>query len=221
MLRALLLGCILAMAPVTAGAQADSAPTRMPDVLVLVLSGVGPVDQVSINYSSTVAEQTVKADIRALAKDTAWLVDSEKVTSRTVAGKKTTSGSFNTLATVNYKEGILSVAPFVTVFRRYPSIEVNYLVPERFRFHGLKDFENEFVKLHLEQRGSSYLYRIRVKDSHFDRLVLPTRQPQPRTKEVHGLSTGGRVVCVVIFALLCALGAYFGARAICRRRGAG
>lgn len=194
----------------------------MPDVLVLVLSGMGSVDQVSINYSSVVPEDAVKADIKALAKECAWLVDQQCVTTKTLpGGRKTTSGSFNTLSTINQKEGLLPIAPFVNTLKRFRSIQLVYLVPRQFRFQGLKDFDNEFVNVKLEQHGNSYLYRIRVKDNHFDRLVLPTHQPKPQPKPVGGLSSGSRVVITILIALACALVAYFGARTIYRRRSAG
>ncbi len=193
----------------------------MPDVLVLVLSGAGPVDEVSINYSSPVPDQAVKADIQALARNAAWLVGEEKVTTRTVADRKITSGSFKTMAAINYNGGTVPVAPFVLAFKRYRSIELNYLVPKRFHFRGLKDFENDFVKVNLEERGSSLLYHIRVKNNHFDRLVLPATQPKAPAKEVRRLGAAGRLAGVAMFALVSALVAYFGARAVYRRRGAG
>jgi hypothetical protein len=211
-------GCVLLAGLVgSASAQTSTTSREMPDVLVLVLSGVAPVDQVSINYSTEVPESAAKADISALAKETAWLVASERVTTRTVRDSKTTSASFNTVAVVNYSEGVLNTAPFINVLRRFPSIEINYLVSDSFKFRGLKDFENEFVNVHLDRRGSSYLYRIRVKDSSFDKLVLPQRQPERKEEQVGCLGGGGRVACAVIVALVCGLAAYVGARAMYRR----
>jgi hypothetical protein len=226
MLRLLMIAAILAPTlvlslAVAAPPQSSKRTAGMPDVLVLVLSGMGPVDQVSINYSTTVPADAVKADISALAKETAWIVGGEKVSTKTVAaggGRKTTSGSFTTLATVNYREGFLPLSPFINALKRFRTIEVDYLVPERFRFQGLKDFENEFVKIHLEQRGGSYLYRVCVKDSGFDRLLLPVRQPKPQPKQTGGLSGSGRAAWIAVFALLCALAAYFGVRAMYRGR---
>jgi hypothetical protein len=195
---------------------------QMPDVLVLVLSGMGSVDRVSITYSSVVSEDAVKADIKALAKESAWLVGQERVTAKTVGeGRKTTSGSFNTLSTINYKEGLLPIAPFINTLKRFRSIQLVYLVPQQFQFRGLKDFENEFVNLQLEQHGNSYQYRISIKDNRFERLVLPAHQPKPQPKEKRGLSSGSRVVLIISIALGCALIAYFGARAIYRRGSAG
>lgn len=218
MLFAVFVGCIvLTCYASAANGQTQPPPQAMPDVLVLVLSGVAPVDQISINYSTAVPEDAVKADIRALEKQTAWLVDSVRVSTRTVGGRQTASGSFNTLAVVNYKEGLIDVSPFIDVLKRYQSIQVNYLLPEGFNFRGLKDFENEFVKIHLDQRGTSYLYRIRVKNNRFDRLVLPLRQPERKTEVSGCLGGGGRLACAVIIALLCGVAVYVAVRVMYRR----
>ena len=220
-LKVSIIACVLALVLSGAvSAQSKSAPTKMPDVLVLVLSGMGSVDQVSINYSSVVSQESAKADIRRIANETAWMIGDQRIATRKVdeAGdRQTTSASFNTLSTVNRKEGLLTIAPFVTALKRFRTIELNYLVPQGFVFGGLKDFEDDFVKIHLEQRGSSYLYRIRVKDSRFDRLVLPSRQPKPRPNAVKGPGAIRRCLYVVMFALLCGLAAYFVARALHRK----
>lgn len=193
----------------------------MPDVLVLVLSGVGPVDQVSINYSGAVSEEAAKEDMKRLAEETAWLIGSEKVrrdTDRSGNAPVTTSASFNTVVTVNRKEGTLPLAPFVTVLKRFPSIEVNYLLSQEFDFRGLEDFENEFVKIRFERQGSSFLYRVAVKDSSFKRLVLPQTQPTAPVEEVGNGSSAWQIVVAVALAVLFGFAAYFGANAISHKR---
>lgn len=200
-------------------ARKDAGRPEMPDVLVLVLSGMGSVDQVSINYASDVSEARAKADMDALGKETGWTLRAVRVSRRPVGpggARNTTSGSFVALAAVNYTEGLLPVAPFVTVLKRFSNIEINYLLPERFQFHGLEDFENEFVKLHLERRGMSYLYRIRVKNNDFSRLILPAHQPKAQPKP-QGMSSGWRLVISIVLAALAALLAYWAAGRFLRR----
>ena len=85
----------------------------------------------------------------------------------------TTSFDLQTTPVVNVAAGTLPLEPFIVALKRFPSIEVQYLLMSPMVFAGLKDFENKYVKITMNQSTNSYVYRIRVKDSHFDRLGLP------------------------------------------------
>jgi len=215
--------CLLVVfcAPVALEAKGASFS---PDVLVLVLSGMGPFDQVSINYTSALPEQEALKDIDALARETSWLVRDTKVTtagSSTPGARPTTSSVFRTPPLPSSRDGTLPLEPFVSVLRRFPSIEVDYLVASQFAFRGLKEFENEWVKIDLKQSGNSYLYRVRVKDKGFRRLGLPLVQPRPAAPRRAGTPAGARVLIIIGLAIAAAAVVYLAAARLSRARRSG
>ncbi|MCL5103041.1 MAG: hypothetical protein M1133_02845 [Armatimonadetes bacterium] len=222
-LRALLaVAAVLVVAGTVCAAPNDKS-TASPDVLVLVLNGLGPFDQVSINYTSAIPDQDAKNDVAALARDTGWMVRNVEVTTKSVnrpGAKPTTAVMFKTPGIVKPQEGLLALEPFIAALKRFGSIQVNYLVYDsRFGFRGLRDFENRYVKIAMSQTGNSYVYRVRVKDKDFTRLKLPLR---PEVEHVaaprESTPVGARVMLVIGFALIGAVVAYFLVACISRSR---
>ncbi|MHB9037721.1 MAG: hypothetical protein ACYC64_13750 [Armatimonadota bacterium] len=221
--RLLILALLLCIPIVCHSANEASSAMGSPDVLVLVLSGMGPYDKVSINYASDVSDKGAEADLKKLVRATRWQVRDPKLTtetSNTPGAKPTTSVSFDTPRVVSLAEGILPVEPFVNVFKRFKTIRINYLMTSPFKLAGLRDFENEFVKVSLKQTGNSYQYTVSVKNSEFDRAGLPAQSAtqagtsQPRA----GISTSKRIILTVGLALLGSVFVYFMAAYICKRR---
>lgn len=217
-----LLVCPLALVLCSPGACEAKSVGFRPDVLVLVLSGMGPFDQVSINYTSAIPKQEAMRDIDALVRETSWLVRDARVTvasSSTPGAKPTTSSVFRTPPLASSREGTLPLEPFVSVLRRFPSIEVNYLVASQFAFRGLKEFETEWVKIDLKQSGNSYLYRVRVRDKGFRRLGLPLVQPKPPAPRPE--PAGAKVLIVLGLAIAASAIVYLVAGYMTRSRRSG
>jgi len=217
----LLLSSVLVSSGAAGASKAQSAPPS-PDVLILVLSGIGPFDEVSINYASEIPKKEALKDVDALVRETSWPVRDVKVStaaSSTPGAKPTTSSVFRTPPLVNSRDGTLLLEPFISVLRRFPSIQVNYLVASRFEFRGLKEFENRWVKIDLKQTGNSYLYTVRVKGEGFRRLALPLSQPKPPAEEPEGTPTGARVLVILGVAIAAAVLVYLGTARLSRRSG--
>ena len=201
--------------------QAQHGGNPSPDVLVLVLSGMGPLDQISINYTSAIPKQQALGDIDALARDYSWIVREARVTvasSSTPGARPTTSSVFRTAPLPNSREGTLPLEPFVSVLRRFGSIRVNYLLAMPFEFRGLKEFESEYVKIDLKRGGNSYQYTVRVKGRDFKRLGLPLTEPKAHEPARAGTLAAARTLIIVGLALAAALVAYLIAAVVAGRR---
>lgn len=184
-LSVLLAACVMAQVPTVAVCGAVDTRPQMPaapDVLVLVVSGLGPADLVSVNYNSVLAEAEVKRDIAAIGVECGWDAESLKVTSKAAggSGEKTTSASFQVVSALDYTSGRLPVAAFVQALKRFRTIDLSFVVPDRFVFQGPASYEDRYVKLQWRKSGSAHNYRVVVNDSSFDRLTLnaPAAVPQ-------------------------------------------
>jgi len=203
--------------------KANPAPARepSPDVLVLVLSAGGAVDQVAMNYSTLVPQKDAVKDIAELNKLTGWIIRNGKVTNETAAvpgAKPSTSSSFQTPPIANFRDGTLPIEPFITVLKRFKNIQVIYLVGSQFVFRGLKDFEDDNVKIKLEQNSGSYKYQITVKNGDFARLGLPLKQEKIIQKQPAGMPVGARIFWIIVIALAGGVLAYLLAVTFSKRR---
>ena len=191
---------------------ATSTEISNPDVLILVLSGTNPWDQISINYSSEIPVADVRKDILAMANSNRWVIRNERATTASASipgAKPTTSLSFQTPRIVNADSGLLPIEPFITALKRFKSMEIVYLVNQQFKFHGLKNFSNEYVNIRLKQSGGSYRYRIDIKDNKFERLGLPLKEVKQDSQQRTPMAGGVRIALSVALALLVAILAYF------------
>ena len=212
-LRAIVLSIIAVLVIcVSSFAQDKSAAKKLtsPDVLVLVLSGMGPYDQVSINYTSAVSKLDAQRDLDTLARKTAWNIQNQSISTQAGSmpgAKSTTSATFQVLPVVNASQGVLPLEPFIVVLKRFKTIQINYLVASSFTFQGLKNFEDDFVKINLSRSGNSYLYTVGVKNSNFDRLNLPLKE-ESKAPQKASMPVGARVLLIIGLALICALLVY-------------
>jgi hypothetical protein len=211
---------VMTILGITCACQAAEKSSASPDVLVLILSGIGPNDSVSINYATKVSDKDVDADVKKLMKATRWPANNAEQTTETAnvpGAKPTTSVNFQTMRIVA-SDGLLPIEPFVDVFKRFKVIRINYLMQSPFQFAGLKDFENDFVKVSFLASGNSYQYTVQIKNSSFDSAGLPM---QPKTLEtaqpMKGMSASMRTILIVGTALLVSVFVYFMAAYICRR----
>jgi hypothetical protein len=219
--RAVVSACWLVLILVAICVPASPAKMSVPGVLVLVLSTGGPFDQVSINYASAIPKSEAEKDVYLLKKETSWPITNLKITvadTSTPGSKPSTSSVFAVPPLVNTRDGTLILEPFISVLRRFPLIEVDYLISRPFSFRGLTDFESRWVKIELTQAPNSYRYRVRVKDKGFERLGLPlVDQSAESSKSTMKISGITRILIIVVVAVLASLVAYFVASRFQRR----
>jgi len=220
-LKLLLLAAVAILLLVHVVLAAD-AGFGQPDVLILVMGGMGPYDQCAINYNSVVDLKTAQTDLDTVAKLGDWRPSNEKGETKSSGGPKpipTTSITWQAQGIIGYSNGTLPLEPFVTAFKRFKYIEVDYIVPSSFRFRGLKDFNNRFVNVQLSQPGNSYRYRVVVKDDSFTKLDLPLVQPaEAVAAEKPGMSAGTRAGLALGIGVLAAVLVFFGVSYLSKRR---
>ncbi len=201
-------------------ARKDAEPFK-PQVLVLVLGGLGPSDMCSINYDGVVALPRAQSDLDAMAAAGKWQVRDAKGETKSSGGPKpvpTTSISFMSKGLIDYANGTLPLEPYLIGLRRFKHVEVGFIAPAGFAFRGLKDFENDLVKIELRQSGNSYKYRVTIKDHKFETLDLPLREPAKR-KDMESTGSGGsHIVLALVIAVLAAVVVYLVMTYLAKRR---
>lgn len=193
-----------------------------PDVLVLVLGGLGSNDLVSVQYTTVVPLNKAQADLDVMRAVGHWQVKDAKGETKSSGGPKpvmSTSISFATPGIINHANGTLDLEPFITALKRFKYIEVDYLVPSAFQFHGLKDFEDRYVNIKMRPSTNSYRYRVVVKDSSFEKLNLPLRVSEARKPAEHqGMSLAARLALGIGLGLVGAAAVFLIATYLGRRR---
>lgn len=219
-LPAVFLTFILTVPVCYAASENGNTHNMTPDVLILVMSGLGRYDQVSINYNSEVPVSKAQIDLNTLARVGHWAILSPSASIKSTSAAKairSTSVSFQSQGILNQQSGTLSLEPLVNTFKRFKYIEVDYITPTSFTFHGLKDFENKYVKIILSQSGSSYRYRVRIKNSSFTRLSLPLKQSAQTESQSIQIALLPKLLIILGIAILGAIIAYLSAAFISKK----
>jgi len=143
----------------------------IPDVLILVLSGVipTPYDAVSVTYNSKTSKEQAHADLKMLSSVGEWQAKASQIS--TVDG--ITGSEFQSLGVVKWDQGILSIEPFVRTFKRYKNIKLQFIVKGALPLKSLRDYSDKYVDIDFSTTYGTYIYTIRVKNSNFDKLNLP------------------------------------------------
>lgn len=207
----IIVGLLLCISNCFAQNKPSASKLPSPDVLVLVLDGMGPYDQVSINYAGTVSKTDAQKDLMELSKISHWVIQNQSVSTQAGSmpgAKQTTSAAFQTMPVVDKTQGTLPIEPFIVTLKRFKNIQINYLVASKFTFQGLKNYENDNVKINLRQSGNSYLYTVGIKNSDFERLDLPLKA-ESGTAQKQPMPLGARILLIIGLALVCAVIVYF------------
>lgn len=192
-------------------AQKNESKLQAPDVLILVLTNIGALDQVSINYNSNIPIAVAQKDLNFLIHQAKWLVQNPNasIEAPNIPGAKpTTSVLFTTQGMVNTRTGAMALEPFIEALKRFKHIEIDYIQVPNIQYRGVKDFENDFVKINLSQSGSVYRYKVVIKDSKFNNLQLPVTQAQTERVGHGGMPVGARIMLIIGIALLGAMVVY-------------
>lgn len=200
-----------------AGPPAEAKWT--PQVLVLVMGGMGASEQAFIGYDSVVPLPKAQADLDRVAALGRWTVFDAKGETKSSGGpkpKQTTSIGFRAKGMIDYAAGTLPIEPFIDSLKRFRYIEIDFIAPSSFTFKGLEDFENRFVKIDLDKQGNSYRYRVVIKDAGFSKLDLPLVQPV-KPKPAEDSSRGRNVLLALALALAVGVVVYLAALYLTKR----
>lgn len=205
-LPALILALLVVFPSALSFAAKQTSEPRLPDVLVVV-DATRPGQSVSFTYPRIVRREIAQGDLAKLLKETGWSAINIKITDEggSQAGvSPSTTVEFLVQQAVN-PSGFLPIEPMVKAFRSLQYIQVLYWLPANYRFTGPGDFQNRYVSIKLNARESVLTYDIRVLDSGFSSLGIPTVQntsavphPQPRPAG----PGWGVVLAVIVLALV-------------------
>lgn len=145
----------------------------VPDVVVVVFSGIMSDDTISCTYNkANTSKEEAKKDVEAFAGIVGANPVDIEITSKALPPSKDiqTSSEFKINGLIDYKQGGLYIEPFISTFKRFKNIEVNYIINKQFNFRGLRNHDDKHVSITMLR---PYQYRIIVKDSDFTSLNLP------------------------------------------------
>jgi len=209
---ALAVGCVSAAPPASGPAgravQASAPPQQVPDVTVLIFSGLAPVDQVVITYSGAVSGRAALADVNAFLS--AGGVKAQRIgRPETIGAPKSTSVDLDVPGLANWNTGTLTIEPFIVAFKRFNRININYSVQGTFPFRGLRDYSDKYVSISWLAGAGAQNYDITIKDRSFNRLDLPLAvapPAEPRKEKVEAENHGGGTKTWVALILAAAAG---------------
>lgn len=191
----------------TSAQQPNQSNANVPDVMIVVVSGVLPFDGISYTYNSAVEKSVAEADLRTILEETKWQAgDIEISTSGT---PQMTSVEFTVNGAVDWSKGALYIEPFVLAFKRYDLIQINYGLPGTFPFRSLRDYNDKHVDIKWSSGNTAHSYTIRIKDHNFERLNLPlTVEPPGESADEESTSAqargGGRTIWLGLMIALIA-----------------
>lgn len=176
--------------------------SQMPDALIWIDARNPAASWISITYPKVVPRATAETHLGRLLQETGWKASNLSITDGSImkSGENAmTSVEFSIPAAFDLGSGYLPIEPIVKAFQGASEVQIQYMVPQTFRFRGLRDFENKYVRIKLYSGNNAYRYSIHLKVREFDTLDLPT-PGAPKSAQ----STGGRMdpaVKLLIIAL--------------------
>ena len=181
----------------TAGAQSADAKRARPNAdaasqpRVLVLANqLDPsgMANISLSYTKTVPDADARRDFDEIARGTGWTILEGPTLSASPGSKPETpamsSVEFTAANALPSTPGSLPIEPLALALKRFTPTELVFIMRPDFQFRGLRDFENEFVDIHLRRNANAYSYRLRIKRADFTRLNLPGIVPVGRPAAV-------------------------------------
>jgi hypothetical protein len=78
-------------------------------------------------------------------------------------------------------DGRFKVEPFIAAYRQYGRIDIDLVVGKldqaAFRYKGLRDYDDRYVRLRYHGADPTYSFQVEVLDPSFERLDLPPYAP--------------------------------------------
>jgi hypothetical protein len=201
---------LLLIAFLNAVGATGASDSQMPDVLVWVDARSVSGHSISMTYPKVVSRAKAEAHLHSLLDATGWVQTNVKITDASLeksGANPMTSAEFVTSQAVRIESGVFPIEPIITALRDLKKVEVLFMVPSAFRFKGLRDYEDRYVTVRLRRSVDAYTYSVRIKDSSFQTLGLPTSSEQGQAS-APGFGKLTAVLTVVLLAVLAAAAAY-------------
>lgn len=211
--------------PTVSCAQADNKDkTKDLEVMVLISYKGFLGDMGSIVYSDEIENKKAQADLKRLMDSLGWRATDIKITAegemQSGEDKPMTAVDFIHWGYIDLESGRLPVEAIISAFKEYGQIEILFMLPQSFIYTGVKQYEDEHVKLIYEDGGDIKRFTVLIKNSDFDILVLPV--PEEKAQPVADQNKGANITAillVILLAILLASIAYIVVRSLSIRKG--
>lgn len=179
----------------------DTQPQVQMLVLQLDYSGTA---NVALTYPGTESLDAAQKDIVEIGDRTGWQITNPILTNNppsTPERPPMTSVEFTVPNAVpvssSPQAGGFKIEPLILALKRFREIELVFAMRPEFRFKGLREYEDDHVRVQLRTAGQTYTYRIEIKRSDFDKLDLPV-VVEPVTVTPHSRRGPGIIVPLII-----------------------
>jgi len=202
---------VLLLAPFASSSSFSAVASNqnlMPDVLVWIDAREQGRHWVSLTYAKVIEKSQVEDYFNRLLSETGWTATNVDISDQSLSASgenPMTSIVFVAPQAVRLDSGTLPIEPIVKALRDLKGMKIVYIVPPDFRFRGLSDFENKYVKISLKRGTNTYEYTVTIKDADFDTLGLPTTGVRRTPSETKRDRPGA--VALLLVAMLAVLAA--------------
>jgi len=172
------------------GTAAPEPEPAVPRVAVVVLVDPFLGNPATVTYDRRVAQSVVERDLAALAEAlrvplsrlgkwqlTTTLPLEGGARGGTAAAAVQTQVSFHLPTVVDRVHGAFRLAPFVQAFQTHRWLSLDFLVSDPFPFQGLRDYEDDRVRIRFRGGRNTYSYWIYVKEVTAAPFSLPVMAP--------------------------------------------
>ncbi|MFQ3549008.1 MAG: hypothetical protein SNJ70_04600 [Armatimonadota bacterium] len=160
----------------SAYSESENMPAmKVPDVLILVMAGFNDKDEISINYSKVVDDETVKNDIQRIKEISKWDIKEFRITNEKAnlpGAQLSTSVNIKVKNAVDFESGKLPIGVFVNGLKRLDSIRVNFIMMQTFEFKGIGNYSDDYIMMAFSFTNTTYRYDIIIKDRSFEYIEL-------------------------------------------------
>lgn len=218
-----------------ANAAATVATQTVPDVQIVIspdpMTGQWVVAAV---YPGVVTKEKALGRAKSLISLTGWkahdlvfdnraLQQASEVKGLAPAPPTMSSVSFETAdRVVDWRTGAVTLEPLIRAYRDLTHLNVLYMIPGTFSFHGLRHYSDSHVDLTVAAGQGAYAYTAVVKDHALGPLNLPLTETDTRSTGSRSLSRQpGRIgaAVAVLAAILAAVLAFVAVRRWTMSRG--
>lgn len=208
MVLVLLLVLIVLTLPIYAAPETGKAPQlSMPDALVWISSPNTAATYISVTFPKAISDTQAQMLLANILKETGWTANNINITTDKPSesnGNPMTSIEFMPIQSAIYPDGTLPVEPLVKALKEMKSIQILVMTPPGFKYAGVNNFENRYIKLTLTTGQNTYNFNINVKDSNFQDPGFPKTNVTTPTEPTKSGVGWGIITLIIIIALLVA-----------------
>jgi hypothetical protein len=161
-----------APSPETAQPSPKTTSPVKGQLLMVTLDALGTTSA-ALTYHGEMPLAEAQEDLNEIARLTGWkMYDAELSTSK-VDNSMMTSVAFAATNAIPPQTGGLPVEPLIIALKRLKSLELVFVMQPDFKFHGLRDYDDRYVRIRLRNSGQTYSYNVDIKRDDFTKLGLP------------------------------------------------